>query len=138
MAFGRAVAFTQAASLPRRVCIALAAAAPSAAVLAAAGKARAAASTMAAPTTSAASAAVSYDGRERLLAYGNAGKAEKIRRRLAILEQEAKRYIKDFDQAVKDGNVQMQDCCHYLWKEVDEKIQLLQSDPDKYERKYGL
>lgn len=34
--------------------------------------------------------AASYPGRERMLAYSNAGKAEKICRRLAILEKEAR------------------------------------------------
>ncbi len=32
----------------------------------------------------------------------------------------------------------MQDCKHSLWKRADEKIQLLHTDPDEYERKHGL
>ncbi|KAL4422376.1 hypothetical protein ABPG75_008573 [Micractinium tetrahymenae] len=83
-------------------------------------------------------AAVSYEGRERMLAYGNVEQAEKIRRRMAILEQEAKELMEGFDKGAKEGNVKRQDIYYKSWKEVDDKIQLLELDPDEYDDEYGL
>ncbi|KAL4422351.1 hypothetical protein ABPG75_008548 [Micractinium tetrahymenae] len=126
----------QVVPLARRVCAPAATAAPSIAVPAtSASTAHAAAAHTEAGTTFGAGAVVSYEGRERLLAYGNAGKAEKIRRRLAILEQEARELIKEFDESVEGDNARRQDIYYTLWTFVDERIQLLQSEPEEYERK---
>ncbi|KAL4419233.1 hypothetical protein ABPG77_010675 [Micractinium sp. CCAP 211/92] len=73
-----------------------------------------------------------------MLGYSKVSKAEMVRRRLTILEAEAGKCIKEFEEAVEEGDVRMQDCKHSLWKRSDEKIQLLHTDPDEYERKHGL
>ncbi|KAL4419235.1 hypothetical protein ABPG77_010677 [Micractinium sp. CCAP 211/92] len=73
-----------------------------------------------------------------MLAYSKVSKAEKIRRRLAILDVQAQKYIKEFEHAVAKEDVHMQDVYHSLWKRVDKEIQLLQTSPKKYEREHGL
>lgn len=57
----------------------------------------------AAASTDTGAGAVSYAGRERMLGYSKVSKAEKVRRRLAILEAEAGKYIKEFEEAVEEG-----------------------------------
>lgn len=52
---------------------------------------------------SASATGFAYPGRERMLEYGNADKAEKIQRQLEILEEEAEARIDAFDKATEEG-----------------------------------